>query len=197
MSGSMPAEPMITFAAHLVRAGHAGAPEDFEQMIAQLVQATQGSAHRVFAYPGDWGIDVFTGDLNGRITVWQAKYFRNGVAKSQKDQIGKSFDSVNRAAQKHGHRIGRWILCTQCSLDAPTLKWWQEWKATQQRETGIQIDLWDETRLIELLMEPAAEHVRRIYYHPYQDLDAGTSAPALLSPPAAGVEPAGDWWGGE
>jgi hypothetical protein len=66
---------MITFASHQARAGMAGASEDFEQMLGLLVRATSGEASLVFANPGDWGIDVLVGDLRGRVTVWQAKYF--------------------------------------------------------------------------------------------------------------------------
>jgi len=52
---TMPQQPMINFFAHQTRAGAAGAREDFEQMVAQLVHATLGEANLVFANPGDWG----------------------------------------------------------------------------------------------------------------------------------------------
>jgi hypothetical protein len=32
-----------------------------------LVRATSGDGNLVFANPGDWGIDVLVGDLNGRV----------------------------------------------------------------------------------------------------------------------------------
>jgi hypothetical protein len=52
---------------HQVRAGQAGASEDFEQMPGLLVRATSGrEASLVFANPGDWGVDVLVGDLHGR-----------------------------------------------------------------------------------------------------------------------------------
>ena len=73
-------QPMITFAVHQVRAGQAGASEDFEQMLGLLVRATSGrEANLIFANPGDWGIDVLVGELYGRVTAWQAKYFASAM----------------------------------------------------------------------------------------------------------------------
>ena len=75
-------EAAINFAAHQVRANTHGAREDFEQMIALLVKAVRPGVVRVIAAnPGDWGIDVFLGELGGQITVWQSKYFFPEVTK--------------------------------------------------------------------------------------------------------------------
>ena len=77
----MSGQPAVNFAVHQVRAGQSGAGEDFEEMLGLLVRATSGGdARLVFANPGDWGIDVLAGDLNGRVSVWQAKYFTRGWA---------------------------------------------------------------------------------------------------------------------
>jgi outer membrane protein assembly factor BamB len=67
-------------------------------MLGLLVRATSGEASLVFANPGDWGIDVLVGDLRGRVTVWQAKYFARGVGRSQQRQIEGSFASALDAA---------------------------------------------------------------------------------------------------
>lgn len=83
-STAVPAEPAvgveigerpINFWAHEVRTNRQGAREDFEQMIGQLVRAVQPGvkAMVVAANPGDWGIDVFVGELSGVVTVWQSK----------------------------------------------------------------------------------------------------------------------------
>jgi hypothetical protein len=159
---------MITFASHQARAGMAGASEDFEQMLGLLVRATSGEASLVFANPGDWGIDVLAGDLRGRVTVWQAKYFPRGVGRSQQAQIADSFASAVRHAARHGHVLERWVLCIPASMDGPTTRWWQGWKAGQERDTGVIIGLWDETGLRELLLRPEAADVRRHYYNPYR-----------------------------
>ena len=161
---------MITFAVHQVRAGQAGASEDFEQMLGLLVRATSGrEASLVFANPGDWGIDVLVGDLRGRVTVWQAKYFARGVGRSQQAQIRSSFASAVRAAAGHGYALERWVLCIPASMDGPTTQWWHAWKAEQESLSGVLIGLWDETRLRELLLRPEAADVYSHYYAPYLD----------------------------
>jgi len=148
-------------------------------MLGLLVRATSGEASLVFANPGDWGIDVLVGDLRGRVTVWQAKYFMRGVGRSQQRQIEGSFASALDAAARHGYTLEQWVLCIPASMDGPTTQWWHGWKAAQEHDTGALIDLWDETRLRELLLRPEAADVRRHYYNPYlHDGRSGASAMA-------------------
>src|SRR5450432_3669261 len=107
----MRGDPMINFAAHEDRAGRAGAWADFETMLGLLVAAVENTdAHLVYAYPGDWGIDVLVGSLNGMARVWQAKYFPNGATEHQQDQIRDSFASAVTAAQQHDYTVQEWVL---------------------------------------------------------------------------------------
>lgn len=171
-------EPPINFAAHQVRAGGlAGARAEFEVMLAQLVAVTSPDARLIEANPGDWGIDVVTGDLGGRVTVWQAKYFMPVVARKHVEQIEKSFRSALSAATQRRFRIDHWVLCVPSSMDAPMAAWWDRWKSRRRAEDGVEIELWDETRLRKLLLDPRAADVRRHYYDPYS---------AGLDPPEAG-----------
>lgn len=168
-------EPPINFAAHQFRAGNiAGAREDFEQMLAMLIGAVQPGARQIAAHPGDWGIDVLAGDLAGLVVLWQSKYFWPLVARGQQAQIRESFASAVAAAERHGYRISRWVLCVPSSMDPETAQWWDRWSVRRRRETGVVIDLWDETTLREMLARPDAAHVRRHYYDPY--------APAVPAP---------------
>ena len=192
---------MINFHVHQVRANSFGASEDFEKMLGLLVQATVGEANLVFANPGDWGIDVLVGDLHGKVTIWQAKYFIRGVGKTQKPQITKSFESALRAASAHGYTVARWVLCIPSSMDGPVMQWWQDWSGNRQRATGVTIELWDETRLREQLIQPAAAHVRRHYYSPYRldEVDeraAGDQSPADVVVPAGSPGSNQAWEGG-
>jgi hypothetical protein len=189
-------QPMINFSVHEVRAGKSGASEDFEQMLGLLVQATNGEASLVFANPGDWGIDVLVGDLRGRTTIWQAKYFARGFNKSQEGQVRKSFASALKAADEHGYTVDRWVLCIPCSMEPEATQWWQRWRADQQGQTGVTIDLWDENELRKLLLRPESGHIRRHYYNPYrQDSVADESGQSLPAPPV-GAEPEQIWVGG-
>jgi hypothetical protein len=190
---SMPAEPMINFAVHQARAG-AGASEDFEQMLALLVQAVEGEANLVFANPGDWGIDVLVGDLRGRVAIWQAKYFARGVAESQRKQINDSFHSAMRAARKHGYTVTRWVLCIPSSMDGPTRQWWRDWKDEHERDCPT-IELWDETELRRLLLKRAAAPIRQHYYNPYRH--GGVDDEPKSWPHRTPLEPASTWQGGD
>ena len=195
----MPGQPMINFSVHEVRAGIDGAHADFEQMLALLVQATRGEAHLVFANQGDWGIDVLVGNLRGQVTIWQAKYFVRGFGESQQGQVRDSFAAALKAASEQGYEVARWILCLPTSMDKRATRWWQGWQARQQ-DSGVEIELWDETRLRELLLRPEAAHVRRHYYNPYRHDDAADERGRPTEPgsaPAAGdPEPAAAWVGG-
>lgn len=164
----MPDQPII-FWAHTVRANPDGASRDFEEMLGQLVATTWDGppderGRLILAKPGDWGIDVFVGKLDDRVTVWQAKYFVQGIGRSQQQQIRDSFASVVRAAEQHGFTVERWVLCVPASMDAPTTQWWDGWKAKQERATGIDIELWDETVLRARLLRDAAASIRQHYY---------------------------------
>ncbi|WP_154676843.1 protein kinase family protein [Parafrankia discariae] len=166
MSGSRE-NPMVNFRSHEVNTGSAaGARADFEQMIAQLVDAFHPGARQVSANPGDGGIDVFHGRLDDRIVVWQSKYFMPQVAHAHRGQIRESFASAQKNARTHGYRIDEWILCVPSSMDHPTTLWWDGWRRARQTETSTEIDIWDETRLRSLLARPPAASVLTAYYPP-------------------------------
>ncbi len=161
-------EVPINFETHRVRANPAGARHDFEVMIGLLVRAVRRgvTVRSVEANPGDWGIDVFIGDLSGSTSIWQAKYFIDGVGASQKQEIRDSFASVVKNSAEQGFTVQQWVLCIPRSMDGPTTKWWDGWKRRKTRETGILIELWDETELRGLLSTPDAGSVRRHFYDP-------------------------------
>ncbi|MEV6926577.1 hypothetical protein AB0M46_19035 [Dactylosporangium sp. NPDC051485] len=161
-------EPPINFAAHQLRAGNlAGARDDFEQMLAMLLAAIYPGARAISANPGDWGIDILLGELSGLVVIWQSKYFWPIVTRSHQGQIRESFDSAVAAAARNGYRLAQWVLCVPASMDAPTAQWWDNWRARRHRETGVQIELWHENALRNLLIKPDCAHVRRHFYDPY------------------------------
>ncbi|WP_156056182.1 serine/threonine protein kinase [Streptosporangium roseum] len=162
-------EPPINFRAHEVRTGNAaGARDEFEEMIGMLVKATHPGARMIAANPGDWGIDVIVGELSGVVVIWQAKYYMPVVTESHQDEIRKSFAAAIKAAKEKGHQLRQWVLCVPSSMDAPTDKWWGNWKTKQQKITGVHIELWHEVELRTRLISPDAAHVRRHYYDPYR-----------------------------
>ena len=156
----------ISFRSHELRTGSLdGARADFEQMLAQLVGSTIAGVRAVQANPGDWGIDCFVGELDrsGKASVWQSKFFIDGVRDSQKAQIRESFKAAVTAAADAGYILESWILCIPCSMDGPTTAWWDNW-VKRQKKLGVAISLWDETELITRLLSIEGDRVCSHYY---------------------------------
>jgi len=162
------------------RGGLPGAREEFERVIVHLAYGRHG-AMAVLARLGDWGIDAFVGNLDGEISVWQAKYFPDAIEDEQKAQIRDSFKSAVEAGERHGHKITAWTLCIPTEFDAPTHRWWQRWKAKKERETGVLIDLWPRTVIEGMLLSPEAAHIAA-HYFPQSAGTAGASAVAKVLP---------------
>lgn len=155
-------------------AGVEGARERFERLIAQVVKLRHPTARRIRANPGDWGLDILVGELDeGTIGVWQAKFFIDGVAKSQQQEIRGALKQVMAKAEEKGFRVDSWTLCIPTSLDPDMAKWWDAWKKRKEKEHGIRIGLWDDTELETLLLTEDARTLRETYF------GAGTSAPLV------------------
>jgi hypothetical protein len=169
--------PLINFAAHQVRAGSAGAYEDFEQMAGLLVRALLGQDARRVVGPYDWGIDVLVGDLRGPVSVWQVKYLMGEFPGNRLSQIRSSLRSALRAAADHGYTLERWVLCIPSSLDRSATHRLQQWMFDHVGGAGVVIDLWDETVLRELLLRPEAADIYRHYYAPHIARQSGQVAP--------------------
>lgn len=195
--GVLGGEDPINFRAHEIRAGNsAGAREDFEAMIRDLVAVDHPDVRRVRVTRGDGGIDAFVGDLNGGgITIWQVKYFIDGIGGSQRAQIKDSFESAKRHADERANTIEKWILCVPTALDEKGHIWWNKWREETMHRTRFDIQLWDGDNLVELLSRPEARDVRREYYgrrtasaeYPpppgYSDSVVPTAVPARRSSP--------------
>lgn len=151
---------MISFHQLIGAGGKEGARETFERLIAQLVRLRFQTVRKVEANPGDWGLDVIVGDLDGVISVWQSKFFIDGVGKVQQAQIRESFTQVVEQAEKRGFNVDVWTLCIPVDLDAASLQWWTGWKKRQSAATGVRIELWDRTELEGLLLAPDAAALR-------------------------------------
>jgi hypothetical protein len=152
------------------------------------IQATNPDARLVAANPGDWGIDVVVGDLDGGdVEIFQAKYFYPLVETNHHQQIRDSFKAAISAAAEHGYRVTRWTLCVPSSMDGPTKAWWDRWKKAKSAEShhGLSVDLWDETTLRRKLLDPRAREIREGYYgrHTSPSTVIGNAAPhaALLA----------------
>ena len=102
--------------------GVAGARDQFEKLCAQLICSQYPTARSVRSEGGDGGVDVFVGeyaDLAG-ITVFQIKYFPNGLKKSQRQQVRESF---RQCAHNDMFRTKEWILCIPLDLSQDEITW--------------------------------------------------------------------------
>lgn len=155
---------VISFHQLIGAGGKEGARETFERLIAQLVRLQFRSVKRIDANPGDWGLDVLVGEIDAVMSVWQAKFFIDGVAKAQQAQIRESFAQVVSQATKEGFSLDVWTLCIPVDLDPDNWKWWTTWRNRKERETGIRISLWDRTELEGLLLTPDAAEIRSVVF---------------------------------
>jgi hypothetical protein len=176
---------VISFHQLIGAGGKEGAREQFERLIAQLVRLQFQTVRRVDANPGDWGLDVIVGEIDGVLSVWQAKFFIDGVGSAQQAQIRESFSQVIKQAAGRGFQVDVWTLCLPIDLDAAALQWWTGWKKRNERETKVKIVLWDRTELEALLLAPDAAHVRDAYFPTQLPVGAGRLAgpPPVLDLP--------------
>jgi hypothetical protein len=177
---------VISFQQLIGEGGKEGAREKFERLIAQLVRLQFRAVRRVEASPGDWGLDVLVGEIDGVISVWQAKFFIDGFGRPQQAQVRESFAQVVKQAEKQGFTVDVWTLCIPVDLDGESLKWWTTWMKKKQREAKIRIQLWDRTELESLLLTLDAAHIRSAYF-PTTVAHRGGLAPLAVVDVPSGV----------
>lgn len=155
---------MISFHQLIGTGGKDGARASFEALIGQLVGLRYSSMRLIEAKPGDWGLDVTVGEIDGVMSVWQAKFFIDGIADSQREQIRESFKQVVKKAAEEGFVVDAWTLSVPVNLDPDSLKWWTKWKKAREKETRVTIELEAQADLERLLLTPEASHILRHYF---------------------------------
>jgi hypothetical protein len=122
-------------------------PKTFEDLCFQIIAARHPSAQimRVDDLGGDQGMDFFQGNLVDGATVWQCKYFRNGIRSAQKTQIKKSL----RVAVQH-LQPKRWVLCVPIDLNASVHKWFQQLR--QEYQKRVEVGLFQGSQIIRELI---------------------------------------------
>jgi hypothetical protein len=146
--------------------GEAGARDLFQDVVAQIVAAVRPTAAQVEGSGGDWGVDVFVGELGegGQIAIWQAKYFIHGIKGNQRRQIAEALETAVRKADDEGYRLLAWTLCVPCSLTPTEWRWWTRFRRDQEAALDIAIELWDETALARRVYAPEASAIRRAFW---------------------------------
>src|ERR1035438_2786433 len=122
-------------------------PKNYEQFCFDFLRARYPGLEirHVDGTAGDEGIDLFSGDLNGRPVIWQCKSFRDCVRDSQKEQIRESL----RQALKH-FTPALWVLCIPIDMDTKAHRWWQRLQASYAHQ--LRLDLLDASETIDELL---------------------------------------------
>lgn len=134
----------------------------FEDLCFHLVKERHPTIDikRVEGSSGDQGLDLFSGELDGRPTVWQCKSFLH-VGESQKGQIR---NSLSTALANFTPRA--WILCVSVDMDSKTLRWFERWKASHAAK--VTIGLFSASDIVHELLHRST--IRKRYF-PAVELD--------------------------
>ena len=110
--------------------------ENFELLCAQLIDAEYDETSHVRCHPGDEGKDIVIGPIDEPRCVFQCKYFIDGLGKSQRDQIRRSYWRADHPK--------KWVLCLPVDLSPDEQRWFRSLASYND-------EFWGETRLLNLL----------------------------------------------
>ncbi len=113
--------------------------ERFEDLCKRILIAENSEIKTIDGSGGDQGVDSFEGIFNGKIKVYQFKFFLKRLNSSRKTQIKKS---LKKAKEKH--KLKEWILCLPMEFSPAEEKWFQNIK---KEHKGINIACWNIHRL--------------------------------------------------
>lgn len=134
----------------LKKHGKEGSRSIFEDACAKAFSAKYKNAFPIECNPGDEGIDVYIGDFSNPIEVYQCKCFFYEIADTQRTQIRASF---KKAIESKFYKMKKWCLCVPKSLTIDETNWWTTWSNSIAAKHKIEIELFDETKLLRLIKE--------------------------------------------
>ena len=65
------------------------------------------------------------------------------------------------SAETNGFTVKSWTLALPVDVDGPETKWWDDWRKTTQRKTGVVIELWPAATVESPLRKPELAGVRQ------------------------------------
>lgn len=143
----------------------AGARQMFQALVTDLVSLEHPTADTVAGRGGyDWGIDTYAGRFDETLTIWQSKFFLDGIGQSQQKQIRESFTEICSKAAAHELTIDAWFLAIPCDMAPEERTWFDGWSGRQSRTCGFPIRLLGGSELRRQLMRADAEDIRRSYF---------------------------------
>ncbi|REK76193.1 hypothetical protein [Paenibacillus paeoniae] len=129
--------------------GAAGAREKFEDACYTMLKRKLPNEYiqKVRENPGDEGIDIFIGDFNEHIDVYQCKFFMNKI---DYKQINNSF---KRAVSSSFYKMKTWTLVIPKIMDIKETKQWSTWKQEKEKLHSVKIILIDSAEIIVTMKE--------------------------------------------
>ena len=122
---------------------------------------------------GDGGVEAYARLNNGDVIGLQAKWFREPLESSQINQIKSSLQTA--ATKREG--LTRYVVAIPRDLsdvrrtdkkgkrvETERDRWNDFFKTAKTNHPGVTVDLWDETRIIDLLAELGSEGLRRYWF---------------------------------
>jgi hypothetical protein len=108
----------------------------FEDIVSIILKCLYPDSRRTRIYRGDGGIDTYSGNLGhgGEADVCQMKYFPGIWSDSQRQQIR---DAYKTARNSTDYSLRKWTLCVPARLRKEDLRWFDEWRAEQDRQIGL------------------------------------------------------------
>jgi hypothetical protein len=171
--------PVPSFSALETRYGVAGAREEFEHIIAQLVRIEHPGARNVRVSQGDGGIDVLVGLTTDEAKIWQAKFFFPSFTAEQRSQVKSSLAKAIATVHNHGGKMRQWTLCLPVDLTKEQEQWWGD---LVDANIGFDMRLWGLTELSRRLQSSEG---RDIYYASFEverpDQDMRVSPPTTVA----------------
>lgn len=133
--------------------------KSFEELCYQLAfeeYSSQGELTSIDDSGGGDGVEFYLEFPNGDIWGWQCKFFGRFDEGGRKEQIKSS---LQRAYDKHGSRLKKWVLSSQLSL-TPTEKTWFESSLAESIRNGrtvlpnnhtVDLEHWGDSKILNLL----------------------------------------------
>ena len=134
----------------------------FERMVGACVRLEYPTVRNLRSARGDWGIDAFVGELDDRVSVWQAKFFIGQIGDPQRRQIRESFGQLMKSASERGFVVTSWTLCIPILMAPEEANWFDAWRTkagTAYPDVTITVP-WDRDKLGSLLFSPSGVGVR-------------------------------------
>src|ERR1700676_3695737 len=131
-----------------------GQREIFEKICLEIIKVEHPNARSIREDRGDHGIDIYVGDFDNGIHIYQAKFFRDAIGESQRSQIRASYNRILDVETD----VKSWTLMVPLEFSFDEITWFETWEKKKAREIRLMSGL----QLEEKVRRPGYEEARKI-----------------------------------